>query len=260
MKEDFRDVLRVEGVNAKGFGIIPKLVMQDSRLTIEAKAIYSYFRSFAGAGTTAFPRVDKICRDLDISEERYRKHFNKLKDCGYIKCEQAKDGGRFSHNIYILIERPEEQKTPSPCFAGTENLGAEIPCTEDMGTNNNSGLKNNSINNKQSVNQREEPQNMTDRPTETILEASELKIMNLDPEDQQLIRCAVEDMYYSQEFARKEGFPIEIVRARLNKLNMLAIDKALSNYKRKSADIGSITDPIAFFRKTLWNSIAEAMG
>ncbi len=51
------DTLHVEGVRSRGFGIIPKLVMQDKRLTGDAKAIYAYFCSYAGAGDTAFPIV-----------------------------------------------------------------------------------------------------------------------------------------------------------------------------------------------------------
>ncbi len=39
----FENILEIEGINAKGFGTIAKLVMIDQRLTIESKAIYSYF-------------------------------------------------------------------------------------------------------------------------------------------------------------------------------------------------------------------------
>lgn len=68
------DKLRVEGVFSKGYGIIPKLVMQDQDLSIEAKSIYAYFASYAGNGTTAFPSVSKIIYDLNIGEERFYKH------------------------------------------------------------------------------------------------------------------------------------------------------------------------------------------
>lgn len=96
------DILQVEGINSKGFGTIPKLVMQDERLSISAKAIYAYFCSYAGAGKQAFPRVSRIIKDLGISKNAYYKHFNQLRDCGYIKTEQAHKGGRLSHNIYTL--------------------------------------------------------------------------------------------------------------------------------------------------------------
>ena len=54
-KLSFEDQLLVEGINCMGYGIIPKYVMLDPDLTIEAKAIYAYFCSFAGSGNTAFP-------------------------------------------------------------------------------------------------------------------------------------------------------------------------------------------------------------
>ena len=46
----FADQLRIEGINFKGYGIIPKYVMIDSELTLEAKAIYAYFSCFSIKG------------------------------------------------------------------------------------------------------------------------------------------------------------------------------------------------------------------
>ncbi|SHK47545.1 helix-turn-helix domain-containing protein [Paramaledivibacter caminithermalis] len=109
MKEQtVENILKIEGVKAKGFGIIPKIAMQDDRLSIEAKAIYSYFCSYAGAGTTAFPSIEKIVKDLKISVKRYYRHFNLLKKYGYIKTTQIKNDGKFDRNIYTLVENPEE--------------------------------------------------------------------------------------------------------------------------------------------------------
>jgi hypothetical protein len=42
-----QDVLQVQGRMTLGYGIIPKIPMHDPRLTIESKAIYSYFCSYA---------------------------------------------------------------------------------------------------------------------------------------------------------------------------------------------------------------------
>jgi len=98
------DILQVQGINSKGFGTIPKLVMQDRRLSAQAKAIYAYFCSYAGAGKTAFPRRDKIIADLGISKGTYYKHFGLLRDCGYILSEQGYKDGRLSYNIYTLLE------------------------------------------------------------------------------------------------------------------------------------------------------------
>ena len=97
------DILQVQGINSKGFGTIPKLVMQDKRLTVEAKAIYAYFCSYAGAGQTAFPSRDKIVSDLGMGAKRYYKHFDLLKRYGYIKAEQRHRNGRLQRNIYTLM-------------------------------------------------------------------------------------------------------------------------------------------------------------
>lgn len=110
MQDKLTDLLRVEGVHAKGYGMIPKLVMQDKRITIEAKSIYSYFCSYAGAGTQAFPSVPLILEHLKIDKKRYYKHLSFLKTYGYIKIEQTRDraGSKFSRNLYTLCTYPEE--------------------------------------------------------------------------------------------------------------------------------------------------------
>lgn len=59
-KKEIADLIMIEGVDCKGFGVIPKIVTTDTNLSIGAKALYAYLCSYAGNGTTAFPRRDKI--------------------------------------------------------------------------------------------------------------------------------------------------------------------------------------------------------
>ena len=94
--------LEVQGINSKGFGTISKLVMQDRNLGCIAKALYAYFCSFAGGGSSCFPTRKKICFDLDISTDTYTKYLHQLVDNGYIQVQQIKENGRFSHNIYTI--------------------------------------------------------------------------------------------------------------------------------------------------------------
>ena len=116
------DILQVQGINSKGFGMIPKLVMQDRRLTAQAKAIYSYFASYAGAGQTAFPSRVKILSDLNIGKNAYYKSFHMLIQCGYISATQEKDKrGRFKRNVYMLLA---DIPAVSPC---TQNEYT-VPC------------------------------------------------------------------------------------------------------------------------------------
>jgi len=139
------DILQVEGVNSKGYGIIPKLVMQDVRLSVVSKAIYSYFYSYAGAGRVAFPKVTKIITDLRISKASYYTHFSPLKTYGYIKAEQTRKDGRQSHNIYTIMDVVPKQtnldnKPFSPCTKFQDTVFQD---TEIQDSNNNSNYKNN---------------------------------------------------------------------------------------------------------------------
>ena len=103
-KDEETDKLIMENVASQGFGTVPKLVMLDSRLTAQAKAIYAYFASFAGAGTTAFPRRSTIIRDLNLAPATYYSHFNLLLSYGYLTVEHRKNNGRFDVSIYRLSE------------------------------------------------------------------------------------------------------------------------------------------------------------
>jgi len=105
----FSDQLKVEGVNCKGFGILPKYVMLDSDLTIEAKTIYAYFCSYAGNGNSAFPSRSKIIDDLQMSKATYYKHYRLITEQGYITVKQEiGDRACFGKNIYTLVSNPKK--------------------------------------------------------------------------------------------------------------------------------------------------------
>lgn len=107
MTNNFKDILKVEGVNFKGFGIIPKLIMFDRNLSLEAKAIYAYFASYAGNGTSSFPGRDYILKQLKVSKKGYYGHYNQLLKEGYIKVQKHKsNNGVFAKNTYILVSNP----------------------------------------------------------------------------------------------------------------------------------------------------------
>lgn len=110
------DTLELEGVYKEGYGIIPKLVMKDKKLSIEAKAIYALLCSYAGKGKTAFPSIESQCRSLKISEARYLRHRKFLIEEGYITITQSRDiieysDGRKSevrgNNTYTIINDPQ---------------------------------------------------------------------------------------------------------------------------------------------------------
>ncbi|MDT7986951.1 helix-turn-helix domain-containing protein [Clostridium perfringens] len=162
------DQIKYEGksILSKGYGIIPKLVMQ-SNISIEAKSIYAYMCSFAGNGETAFPSIEKIIKDLNISESRFYRHRKQLIEHGFIKVQQNKLKGKVINNTYIIlqvisnkengtIDKPYPQNKgteikPYPQIACTEIACTEFACTENEGSNNNktnnNKTNNNNINN-----------------------------------------------------------------------------------------------------------------
>lgn len=124
------DTIKVSSINSKGYGIIPKLLMTDKNIHIYAKAIYAYFCSYAGNGNNCFPSREKIYYDLGISRDTFSKYLNQLVDNGYISVEQVREKGKFSNNIYTLLD------TISPLPKRTDS--------DEMDSNNNSSFNNNS--------------------------------------------------------------------------------------------------------------------
>ena len=107
--------IQVNGIMSQGYGFSPKAVMRDTRLTIEAKAIYSYMSSFAGAGLTAFPTIELQLHELGISKSRYYKHRKLLEDLGYITIKQTRIKGKSGKmvngkNIYTIEQFPVEKE------------------------------------------------------------------------------------------------------------------------------------------------------
>lgn len=117
-----------------GFGIIPKSVMQDPNLSIEAKGIFCYIATYANSEGMAFPSRDLICYHLGIGKNRYTKYMQELKEKGYIEVTQVKEGNKFAHNLYKLIPCPQNRDTQ---IEDTQNETLTIP------VNNNTNNKNN---------------------------------------------------------------------------------------------------------------------
>lgn len=149
-------------VLVSGYGIIPKLVMKDKDLTIEAKAIYAYIASYAGAGKKAYPSVDLICSDLNIGKDRFQKHRKCLIEKGYLIIEKVTNKGRFTNNLYVISQtisteqEPNEEATATqttwPDFTAVADSTTDLQGQENHVGNNNklniNSLNNNNLNNK----------------------------------------------------------------------------------------------------------------
>ena len=159
------DEIKLQGIFQEGYGIIPKMVMKDRRLTIEAKSIYALLCSYAGRGNTAFPSIETQCYYLNISERRYLKHRKLLVDANYISIESTREiieyeDGSIAEvrgkNIYTIISDPakdifaydEENKIKKSCKQVNKpiSLNSQNVSVENVGIQNES-LQNDSSNN-----------------------------------------------------------------------------------------------------------------
>jgi len=123
------DKIQMDGVFSKGYGIIYKFVMTDHELSIEAKAIYSYFCACAGNGTTAFPSRSKVLNDLQISKNTY--YLNEKASVEAFATKEAET----NKNISIA-----ENWDTAKC--DTENEDSDLWDTEICDTTNNSNTNN----------------------------------------------------------------------------------------------------------------------
>lgn len=142
--------LKITGINSNGFGIIAKLVMQDRNLSLGAKGVYAYFCSYAGAGNICFPSRKKMCYDLGISQDTLGKYLKELIKSNYVSCEQIKENGKFSHNVYTINTQIPLPKLPLPKISVSENFG-----TENLDTKNNNYKNNNYYNNNNNTHRNE---------------------------------------------------------------------------------------------------------
>ena len=125
-----------------GFGIIPKHIMKNPDISIQAKGLYSYLCSYAGNKDTAFPSVKLITYELSMSKDTFYKYLNELKDTGYIEILKERDEGKFSKNIYKLLPCPKSSDTVLSDTVSSDTTFSET----NINSTNKNNNKNNSIN------------------------------------------------------------------------------------------------------------------
>jgi hypothetical protein len=121
-----RKVSTPVNIDSRGYGKIYKAIMRTPHLPILAKAIYAYFCAYAGNGHQAYPKRDKIVRDLKMNKNTYTKHLNALVAAGYIAKERTAAG-----NIYTIMrtvpgyEKPAQAEDDMTDILVMESVGAQ---------------------------------------------------------------------------------------------------------------------------------------
>lgn len=97
------------------YGIIPKKIMNDKSIPIEAKGLYGYFCAHRNKKTNdvLFMNLSQLKSHLGFgSNTRLNKNINILVEAGYIEKEQYSDSSqRFSSNLYHLLGYREKINT-----------------------------------------------------------------------------------------------------------------------------------------------------
>lgn len=151
MAENINGVI-YEGILSKGYGLMPQMITRDKDLSIEAKAIYGYLAAFAGNNHEAFPGVELICAELNISKKRYLNHRKALIEKGYIEIVRKRLESGFSKNYYLLKQNIPYGVDSLPYETlPYQNVGLRGVTVQNDPTNINS-LKSISINNNNNKN------------------------------------------------------------------------------------------------------------
>lgn len=77
-----KDIIQNEGILADGYGVIPQAVMRDKKLSVEAKALFSYFASFSSTPNVKH-EIKTICKDMGMTEKEVRTYIAELNQYGF---------------------------------------------------------------------------------------------------------------------------------------------------------------------------------
>ena len=123
-----------------GYGLIPRHIMRNKELSLQAKAIYSYLISFAGSGNTAFPTIKLMLSELGIARATFYKYRDELVEKGALEITQERDSkGLFRKNIYYLKNRinPPCAKIHTPCAKSSASDKIDANNNKVFNSNNN---------------------------------------------------------------------------------------------------------------------------
>lgn len=93
----------VNSINERGFGNVPTRVMDDVRLSIGARCLYSLLASHAGSQHEAWPGVKRIIATLGCSENSFYKYRQELSDLGYVTIETRNT--RYGRRTVYVLEQ-----------------------------------------------------------------------------------------------------------------------------------------------------------
>lgn len=103
-------LLQMDGILAKGYGMVSKFPMRDTALKIKDKAIYAYLCALCGGGIKTWPSRGKIMADLQIGKTAFYNSMDRLVQEGYLtKTSRRIHGkrGMWTRTVYTIELNPK---------------------------------------------------------------------------------------------------------------------------------------------------------
>ncbi len=120
------------------WGPVYQEIMRNTSLSVEAKAIYAYLSSIAGADGSCYPSIETMQTELNIGKNRLTKHMSQLTSSGIIEKIREKNGNIYGRNRYMLrhthfrpVELREVELRPVEKEATTDNKKTNNKYTEN---------------------------------------------------------------------------------------------------------------------------------
>lgn len=129
-----------------GYGLIPREIMRDKNISIQAKALYSYLASFAGNSGKAYPSVELMLSELGITRNTFYKYLKELKESNAVLVKKERtEQGTFERNIYYLQPCTNLPGMVKPDTAEPDMVNVDTNSNNTTSNNLNSSCSSNSV-------------------------------------------------------------------------------------------------------------------
>lgn len=138
-KEQERNVeilLKMDGIMAKGYGVVAKFPMRDTALKIKDKAIYAYLCAISGGGIKAWPSRGKLMADLQIGKTAFYNSMDRLIQEGYLTKTSRRihgERGLWTRTVYTIELNPKRYQDSQADRGRQENLFSTLEIEGMMG-------------------------------------------------------------------------------------------------------------------------------
>ena len=117
-------VLEMDGIMAKGYGVVAKVPMRDTELKIKDKGLYAYLCAMSGGGVRTWPSRGKILADLQIGKDAFYSSLERLISLGYLSKTTRRlhgDSGMWTRTVYTIELNPKGRTCDAEEPMGDDN-------------------------------------------------------------------------------------------------------------------------------------------